>query len=173
MTTAGWTINVLTDNDPLLKYNYGNLYGSSKDVGTIVGKIPALSETGGRVNRVGMTRLIIQGSIAKFGFFDEYTQESLDFDNDAELEGHITQESVKAANEINEDQIQVDLLMGAGVERYTGSATSVATLKGGDGKSGNEPDLVTYDDLVKLAIVLDDNRCPKNTKVITGSRMIT
>ena len=45
----------------------GNLYGSSKDVGTISGKLPALSETGGRVNRVGYTRLTIEGSIEKFG----------------------------------------------------------------------------------------------------------
>lgn len=28
----------------------GNLYGSSKDVGSISGKLPALSESGGRVN---------------------------------------------------------------------------------------------------------------------------
>ena len=31
----------------------GNLYGSSKDIGLIPGKLPVLSETGGRVNRVG------------------------------------------------------------------------------------------------------------------------
>lgn len=33
----------------------GNLYGSSKDIGTINAKLPLLSETGGRVNRVGYT----------------------------------------------------------------------------------------------------------------------
>ena len=171
MEAAGWVITLIQDADDKF-VNYGNLYGSSKDVGTIVGKIPALSETGGRVNRVGMTRLMVEGSINKFGFFDEYTQESLDFDNDAELEGHITGESVKAANEMTEDQLQIDLLNGAGVIRYTGTATSTGTLKGGDGAAGNEGDSVTYDDFVKLAIELDNNRCPKNTKVITGSRMI-
>ena len=30
----------------------GNLYGSSRDVGKIIGKMPVLSESGGRVNRV-------------------------------------------------------------------------------------------------------------------------
>jgi len=30
----------------------GNLYGSSKDVGTISGKLPTLTENGGRVNRL-------------------------------------------------------------------------------------------------------------------------
>ena len=39
----------------------GNLYGSSKDVGTITGRIPTLTETGGRVNRVGFTRLERKG----------------------------------------------------------------------------------------------------------------
>jgi N4-gp56 family major capsid protein len=52
----------------------GNLYGSSKDIGTISGKMPVLSETGGRVNRVGFKRKELEGTLEKFGFFDEYTQ---------------------------------------------------------------------------------------------------
>ena len=148
----------------------GNLYGSSKDVGTISGKIPALSESGGRVNRVGMRRLELSATIEKFGFFDEYSKESLDFDSDAGLEMHITSETVKAANEITEDQLQIDLLNGAGVVRYTGDATSTATLNGGTTLGAG--DAVSYDDLVKLDLELDRNRCPKQTTIITGSRMI-
>ena len=155
---------------------YGNLYGTSKDVGTIAGKIPALSETGGRVNRVGMKRIELEGTLEKFGFFTEYTQESMDFDTDEELLMHLTQEVVKAANEITEDQIQIDLLNSAGVVRYTGAATSTATLQGNDVASpfaaDNTNDSVSYDDLVKLAIELDNNRCPKNTTLIAGSRMV-
>ena len=41
----------------------GNIYGSSKDTGTIKAKIPALTENGGRVNRVGFTRLQIEGEL--------------------------------------------------------------------------------------------------------------
>jgi len=52
----------------------GNLYGSSKDIGTINGKMPMLSESGGRVNRVGFKRKELEGTLEKFGFFDEYTQ---------------------------------------------------------------------------------------------------
>jgi N4-gp56 family major capsid protein len=155
---------------------YGNLYGSSKDIGTIQGKIPALSETGGRVNRVGMKRIELSGTIEKFGFFDEYTQESIDFDTDAELLMHITQESVKGANEITEDQLQIDLINGAGVIRFAGSATSLATLQGADTTApfdaGNTNDMVTYDDLVKMGIELDNNRCPIKTTLIAGSRMV-
>jgi N4-gp56 family major capsid protein len=153
---------------------YGNLYGSSKDIGTITGKLPALTEHGGRVNRVGMTRLTIEGTIEKFGFFEEYTQDSLDFDNDSELEMHITTEAVKAANEMTEDQLQIDLLNGAGVVRYTGDATSTATLGGGTqaALAAGTVDTLSYDDLVKLGIELDNNRTPKNTRLVTGSRMI-
>lgn len=64
----------------------GNLYGSSKDIGTIAGKLPVISETGGRVNRVGFKRIQHDGTLAKFGFFEEYTQESLDFDTDEQLD---------------------------------------------------------------------------------------
>ena len=142
----------------------GNLYGSSKDIGTISGKLPALSETGGRVNRVGFKRKEIEGTLEKFGFFDEYTQESLDFDTDADLMMHINREMIMGANEITEDALQIDLLNAAGVIKYAGNATSNATI-GAD-------DVVTYSDLMRLAIDLDNNRTPKHTKVITGSRMV-
>jgi N4-gp56 family major capsid protein len=163
LEAAGWTVTELATTDDSY-VNYGNLYGSSKDVGTIASKIPVLSEHGGRVNRVGMKRIQLEGTIEKFGFFDEYTQESLDFDTDADLLMHITTESVKAANEITEDQLQIDLLQSAGVQRFAGDATNTGELVG--------TDLVDYNDLVKLSIELNDNRTPKNTRIIAGSRMI-
>lgn len=142
----------------------GNLYGSSKDVGTITGKLPLLSETGGRVNRVGFKRKELQGSIEKFGFFDEYTQESVDFDNDSELQQHISREMLNGAHEMTEDALMVDIVNSAGVLRYAGSATSKATVKA--------TDLVTYADFMRLNIDLDNNRCPKQTTISTGTRMI-
>lgn len=142
----------------------GNLYGSSKDVGTISGKLPVLSETGGRVNRVGFKRKQLEGTFEKFGFFDEYTQESLDFDSDAELEMHINREMINGASEITEDALQIDLLTAAGVVKYAGSATSKATMVAGS--------LVGYGDLLRLSIDLDNNRTPKQTTMFTGTRMI-
>lgn len=59
---------------------------------TITTRLPALTENGGRVNRVGWTRKELVGSIAKFGFFTEFTQESFDFDSDSELYGHLSRE---------------------------------------------------------------------------------
>lgn len=142
----------------------GNLYGSSKDIGSISDKLPALSETGGRVNRVGFKRKEIEGTFEKFGFFDEYTQESMDFDTDADLMSHINREMLNGANEMTEDALQIDLLSAAGVIRYAGSATQNSEI---DGTSE-----VTYGDLMRLSIDLDNNRTPKHTKVITGTRMI-
>ena len=142
----------------------GNLYGSSKDVGSIPGKMPVLSESGGRVNRVGFKRKEIEGSISKFGFFDEYTQESLDFDSDADLYMHINREMLNGAGEITEDLLQIDLLMSAGIVKYAGAATSDVEV--------DETSVVTYDDLLRLSIDLDNNRTPKQTKVITGTRMV-
>jgi len=142
----------------------GNLYGSSKDVGTISGKLPMVGETGGRVNRVGFKRIEIEGSIEKFGFFDEYTQDSMDFDSDADLMMHINREMLNGASEMTEDALQVDLLSSAGVVRFAGDATTDAEL--------DASDVVTYGDLLRLSIDLDDNRTPKMTKVSTGTRLI-
>ena len=142
----------------------GNLYGSSKDIGTISGKLPVLSENGGRVNRVGFKRKEIEGTIEKFGFFDEYTQESLDFDTDADLLQHVNREMLAGANEITEDALQIDLINAAGIVKYAGNATSNVTV-GAD-------DLVSYSDLMHLAIDLDNNRTPKHTTAITGTRMV-
>ena len=145
-------------------YANGNLYGSSKDIGTITQKLPALSETGGRVNRVGFKRIELEGTLEKFGFFDEYTQESLDFDTDEQLMEHINREMLLGANEMTEDALQIDLINSAGVVRYAGAAVSNLTI--------SDTSVVTYGDLMRVSIQLDQNRCPKQTKVITGSRMV-
>ena len=144
--------------------NSGNMYGSSKDIGTISGKLPVLSESGGRVNRVGFKRKEIEGSLEKFGFFDEYTQESLDFDSDAELQTHIHREMLNGAAELTEDSLQIDILNSAGVIKYAGDATKNSEL--------GAADLVSYGDLMRLSIDLDNNRTPKSTTVVTGTRMV-
>ena len=146
----------------------GNLYGSSKDVGTIASKLPLLTENGGRVNRVGYTRLTISGTIAKFGFFHEFTQESFDFDSDEDLYSHLSREMVTGATQLTEAVLQKDLLAGAGTVVFSGAATQDSEITG----EGGDISEVEYEDLMRLARILNDNRTPKQTKVITGSRMI-
>ena len=150
--------------------NDQNLYGSSKDTGTIKSKIPTLRENGGRVNRVGFTRTQIEGELLKRGFFTEYTQESMDFDSDSELLSHITEEALVGANELTEAELQADLITNAtanGTAYYCSASPAVTT-----GSKLAVDEVVTYRDLMNLSIALDDNKTPKQTKVIAGSRMI-
>lgn len=155
---------VTADGQSVLQ-GYGNLYGSSKDVGAIAAKIPALTENGGRVNRVGFTRLSVQADIYKRGFFHEYTQASMDFDSDSELLSHITEEALVGANELTEAELQTDLITSAtanGTVYFTGEGIDKLSVDG----------VVTYVDLMNLSIALDNNKTPKTTTVISGSRMI-
>ena len=169
LDTAATSGALTTAVQALANPESGNMYGSSKDVGTISAKLPALSETGGRVNRVGFKRIELQGSINKFGFFDEYTQESLDFDTDAELEMHINREMIYGANEMTEDALQIDLLNAAGVIRLGGEAAQTSELTGANGAV---PSIINYESLMRLSIDLDNNRTPKSTSIIAGSRMV-
>ena len=142
----------------------GNLYGSSKDIGKITDKMPVLSESGGRVNRVGFVRKTLEGTFQNYGYFTEYTEDSLNFDTDEELMMHINREMLTGASQISEALIQADLLNNAGVVKYAGTATSAAQV----GKTS----IVTFQDLVNLTTDLDNNRTPKDTKINTGSTKI-
>ena len=153
----------------------GNLYGSSKDIGTITSKLPVLTENGGRVNRVGFTRISREGSIHKFGFFYEFTQESMDFDSDDMLKDHLSRELLNGAVQLTEAVLQKDLLAAAGTVVFAGAATDDDEVTGEIDTVPN-PDtpasIVEYADLMRLDQILTDNRTPKHTKVISGSRFI-
>lgn len=156
----------------------GNLYGSSKDIGTITSKLPLVGENGGRVNRVGYTRLSREATLHKFGFFYEFTQESMDFDSDDMLKEHLARELMNGATKITEDVLQKDLLASAGVILYAGAATSNGTITGEVvpevvGVSPEIPaSILSYKNIMRLSSTLDENRTPKQTTVISGSRYI-
>ena len=158
--------------------NGGNLYGSSKDIGTITSKLPLIGENGGRVNRIGFTRLSREATLHKFGFFYEFTQESMDFDSDDMLKEHLSRELMNGATKITEDVLQKDLLASAGVVLYSGAATSNATITGEivaavPGVSPEIPaSILSYKNIMRMSSVLDENRTPKQTTVISGSRYI-
>ena len=155
----------------------GNLYGSSKDIGSITSKLPLIGENGGRVNRVGYTRLSREATLHKFGFFYEFTQESMDFDSDDMLKEHLSRELMNGATKITEDVLQKDLLASAGVVLYSGAATSNGTITGQVvAAAGGNPEIpasiLSYKNIMRLSSVLDENRTPKQTTVISGSRYI-
>ena len=153
----------------------GNLYGSSKDIGTITSMLPVLTENGGRVNRVGFTRLQREGSIHKFGFFYEFTKEALDFDSDDGLKEHLARELVNGAHQLTEAVLQKDLLAAAGTVLFAGAATVDSEVTGEEKKLGSgvivPASIVDYKNFTRLDQILTDNRTPKQTTVITGSRL--
>ena len=150
------------------KYDNGNLYGSSRDIGTIKDKLPVLGENGGRVNRVGFSRIELEGTFNKFGVFYEWSRESFEFDSDSELRGHLSRELMNGMVQMQEAMLQIDLLESAGVQVYPGTAAAMADVTGeGDGAT-----IIDYDTLRRADQILDDNRCPRHTKYVTGSRNI-
>lgn len=150
-------------------YANGNLYGSSRDVGTITGKLPLIGEEGGKVNRVGFTRLTIQGDIQKFGFHFDFTKESIDFDSDDALMDHLSRELMNGAVQLTEAVLQIDLLNAANTVIYAGEATADSEVTGEDGDVAS---VVSYENLMRLDQILTDLRTPKQTKIIAGSRNI-
>ena len=154
----------------------GNLYGSSKDIGTIVGKLPKLGENGGRVNRIGFTRLELEGSIEQFGFFYEFTRDAIDFDSEENILQHLSRETIKGANEITETLLQMDLLSSAGVILRAGAAITDAQITGEETVVGGAvtvpASVVTYENFSRMDQILTENRCAKHTTIITGSSKI-
>lgn len=141
-------------------YANGNMYGSSKDIATIQGKLPKLGENGGRYNRVGFSRTMIEGTIQKVGFFFEFTKDALQFDSQEDLLQHMHREAMRGASKIVEDAMQIDLINGAGLNAFAGTATSNDTLA----------DVPDYKFWLKLSRDLVDNEVKKHYKMFTGSQ---
>ena len=142
----------------------GNLYGSSRDIGAITSKLPALGENGGRVNRVGFSRIELEGSISNYGVFYEFTRDSLDFDSEDNLKENFSRELINGMSQMTEAMLQIDILNAAGTVVYPGDAVEDADV--------DETTVLTYKDLMDLHDTLTDNRTPMQTTVITGSRYI-
>ncbi len=150
--------------DGTVKQTSGNLYGSSKDVGTVTALTGVISETGGRVNRVGFSREVITSTLENYGFFYEFTADDLNFDSDPKLYSHLHREAGKAAGEMVEKSLMADLLNGAGIKIYADAATDLATVAA--------TKLVTLAEIRQMTKVLNANNCPTDTTIISGSRNI-
>ena len=146
---------------------YGNLYGSSRDFGLVTAKIPLVAEGADRVNRVGITRTSVSAAITRVGFFADWTDEAVQFDSDVQMKMHFTDELVKGAEQLKEALLQLDLINGAGVSRYAGTATSLTTVSA----EGAGAAKITYNDVVRLGITLDTNRAPKRFTILKGSTL--
>ena len=99
----------------------------------------------------------------------------MDFDSDADLMTHLARELMTGAVQLTEAVLQKDLLASAGVEIFAGGATDDDEITG-EINTTPDPDvpasIVDYADFMRLDQTLTDNRTPKQTTVITGSRLI-
>jgi len=153
---AGDTGSVLSGN--------GNLYGGDTDFAVISGAaFPALRETGGLVNRVGMTRTEISTKVTEYGIYTDFTEKELAMTDDAKLLTKKSRELGIAMAEIREKQIEIGLLNEAN-EIRCGVASSIDEI-------GME-NTVTISDIRGVQEYLKRVKCPTQTKVIDGSQNV-
>ena len=75
---------------------------------------------------------------------------------------------MNGASELTEDMLQKDLLNAAGTVIYPGKVAVSDDQVTGEGEAVTEVD---YRTLMQLDQVLTDNRCPRDTKIITGTQL--
>ena len=148
-----------------IKSGNGNLYGGDTDFAVIKGSFPALSEEGGKVNAVGMKRLILEATVSEFGFHIPFTKKALEMDTETGLLARMSKEVGEAQGEIREKQIAVGLLSASELNRvYAGDASTIAEMGAGD--------VVSFQDIRGMEQSLKLARSPKQTKMIDGSTKI-
>ena len=156
--------------DGLLKAN-GNMWGSTRDPSKIIAGMPLSNEYGGRINRIGFTREVIQSEMRKYSFFFEYSEDELDFDTDKDLYNHMTSLSIEAANKVLENLIAIDLMSKAGIKIINGSIDDDGKVVT-EIKNLTDADVLTYKLFHQMDMALNEVRCPTDTRMITGSRNI-
>jgi N4-gp56 family major capsid protein len=152
---------------------YGNLYGSSRDLGDITAGLPVLGEGASEVNRVVVTKKTGEVTFNRFGLHLAYTDE-IDLFSEDRTQMIYREMLGDAAAQVNEDLIQRDMLSGTNVF-YVGSATSRITVGADttDVAGADDADsLISYDDTRKIVATLVSNRAKKFTSIITGSTKI-
>jgi N4-gp56 family major capsid protein len=144
------------------KSGAGTLFNGDADYAVLSGNYPTLSEDGGNVNAVNARSLTLEGKVVEFGIHMKFTQRSIDMDS---REGVLAQKSKdlgEAKGDLFEAQVQSDLLAASETNRlFCGVATSLDTV--------DETSVLTFQDLRLMEQELKKARCPRDTKVITGS----
>jgi len=148
-----------------IKSGNGNLYAGSKDILVQNGAFPLLTEEGGMVNRVGMKRLEIEAQVSEYGFYMSFTKKSLEMDTEVGLLARYSRNIGEAQGDIREAQIRNSLIGKSEENRvFAGDATRIGNLGAGD--------TLTFADLRLMDQSLKDARCPKSTRLITGSTKV-
>lgn len=151
--------------------SFAKLYGDSRDISTVMAKLPSLTEYGGRVNRLGMTRVNIESEIEHQGAFIEMTRDSLDFDTDPQLFFRYVRELKIAATTVYEDRLCADLISKAGVIRFCGAATKMDEM-GPNTDNGKVVCIPTYEDFTELKKTLRRSDLDPTVRMLTGTTAV-
>jgi len=146
--------------------NTGNAYGSSRDIGYVTDKMPALAEGATGVNRIGVTKVTVETSLKRFGNYLEYSDE-VELFSEEPTQIHYKEELGYMAGQVQDDLTQIDMINAAGVVAYTGTATSRATVA--DVMTG----VGAFNLLRKVTKQLFVNKAKKTTSVIGSSTKIS
>ena len=139
----------------------GNLIGGLRDMQTIANAFPSLKEGGGRFNKVSLKRFARKSSMYRFGFFHDYSRESIMFDTNPNILQEKVNEMLYGANRLCEYYLQRDITNAGSTILYPGFATSRSSVESE----------ISYQGLGNLSVMLDRNLTPKGIKAITGSTM--
>lgn len=143
----------------------GNFFGSSRDFDTIEKSMPTITELGGRVNRVGFKRTKLSSSFYRFGFFTEFSKESIIFDSHGEtLLSNAYKELISTANTINELCVQRDIVANANTIVFPGTALRTEDI--------GAQNVISYRTFLKLEEALDKVYAPMSVSMCTGSQLI-
>ena len=139
-----------------------NLFGGSRDILVQDGSFPILSEEGGRVNRVGMKREMLEATVEEYGFFLSFTKRSLEMDTEKGLLARYTKAVGETYGDMREAQIRNSLISASEQNRvFSGTATTIDEV--------DSTCVLSFKDLRRIAKSCNDAHCPKDTKLIDGS----
>lgn len=160
---AGDTGTILSGN--------GNIYGGDTDFAVIKGSVfPALRETGGLVNRIGMTRVEIEATVTEFGLYMDFTERELDMTDEPKLLAKKSKGLGEALAEVRERQVEIGLLDHAFSHNafYAGDATAMINM-GLNSADGTDADIVSLKSIRKMQEYMKKARVKAQTKIVDGS----
>jgi len=144
----------------------GNVFGGDTDFAVIKGaSFPALRETGGLVNRLGITRLEVEASVSEYGYYMDFTKRELDMTDEPKLLTKYAKRLGEAISEIQERQVEIGLLEAGSVNAfYAGDANSKSELGIGD--------IVSLSSFRKMQEYMKKARVKAQTKMVDGSQKV-
>lgn len=150
-------------------------YLSSRSLDTVTAELAnsvALAEGAGAVNQVGIQKITLETTFARYGEMIDYTDEVEMFSEDA-IQVRYREELGLLANRRQEDLKQRDML-GTGNKLFSGDAAAITDIGGTIALDDTVASLykVSFDLVRQASKRLVRNRASKNTTTVTGSTKI-